>query len=145
MSHLRRPPEVSEPKTGARANRHVVDSIGDLPRGEVTFFTIGSRSIGIVRTADDRLYALRSVCPQHGAPPYAGTVCARLLDSPPRVGSTRKLKAWSGALGTATNAAWKRAERFFQPRRSASGPIGASRRHGYWRLDLKFSEHRRVG
>lgn len=55
------------------ATRHVVGPLEEFPSGETRMVEIGSRSIGVIHD-QGRFYALRNVCPHHGAPLCAGRV-----------------------------------------------------------------------
>jgi 3-phenylpropionate/trans-cinnamate dioxygenase ferredoxin subunit len=60
--------------------RHVLFPVADLPDGETRIVVVRGRSIGVVR-AGDRYFALRNVCPHHGAPLCRGTVNGTMLPS----------------------------------------------------------------
>lgn len=62
---------------------HVVAADADLPPGTVRIVEVEGRSIGIIRTSDGRVYALRNVCPHHGAPLCAGRVTGTMAVSRP--------------------------------------------------------------
>ncbi|HEY1775323.1 MAG TPA: Rieske 2Fe-2S domain-containing protein [Solirubrobacteraceae bacterium] len=53
--------------------RHVLFPASDLPEGSKRIVTVARRSIGVMRLRG-RLYALRNICPHHGAPLCEGTV-----------------------------------------------------------------------
>lgn len=61
-------------------NRHVVCRLEELQLGHPRVFTIGRREIGVVRTQDG-VYAVRNVCPHHGAQLCRGTVGGTLMPS----------------------------------------------------------------
>lgn len=60
--------------------RHTVGPLADLPPGSHRIVEVRGRSIGVFNI-DGRLYALRNVCPHHGAPLCLGTVTGRMLPS----------------------------------------------------------------
>lgn len=62
---------------------HVVAAESEVPRGSTRIVEIDGRNIGIIRTSDGRIYALRNVCPHHGAPLCAGQVTGRMSVSQP--------------------------------------------------------------
>jgi len=62
--------------------RHAVARLGDLPPGANRVVEISGRSIGIFNSKGI-LYALRNVCPHHGAPLCEGAVGGRMLPSDP--------------------------------------------------------------
>jgi nitrite reductase/ring-hydroxylating ferredoxin subunit len=64
--------------------RHVVDSVAGLPPGAHRVLEVSGRSIGVFNDGG-RIYAIRNVCPHHGAPLCAGTVSGRMLPSAPHV------------------------------------------------------------
>ena len=47
--------------------RYVVDTLSDFPEGSRRVFEAGGRSIAIFNRGD-RFFALRNICPHHGAP-----------------------------------------------------------------------------
>ena len=53
--------------------RHVVCALVDLPPGSVRTTDVAGRSVGVLNVEGD-LYALRNVCPHHGAPLCSGRV-----------------------------------------------------------------------
>lgn len=55
----------------------------DLPVGRFVVKALGRREIGVVRLADDRVYAVQNHCPHRGAPVCAGVVGATLLPARP--------------------------------------------------------------
>lgn len=63
-------------------NRHVIGSAEELPSGSRRVVTLGGRSIGVIN-AKGRLYAVRNVCPHHGAPLCEGSVAGTMLPSDP--------------------------------------------------------------
>jgi nitrite reductase (NADH) small subunit len=63
--------------------RHVVAAIAELEPGTVKIVEVEARSIGVIRSMDGRLYALRNVCPHHGAPLCLGTVTGSMAPSRP--------------------------------------------------------------
>ena len=64
--------------------RHVIDSVAGLPPGSSRVVEVNGRSIGVFND-DGRLYAIRNVCPHHGAPLCRGKVTGRMLPSRPHV------------------------------------------------------------
>lgn len=56
-----------------RAGRHVVCAVDDLPPGSSRPVEVAGRSIAVFNVEGD-LYALRNVCPHHGAPLCAGRI-----------------------------------------------------------------------
>jgi nitrite reductase (NADH) small subunit len=57
--------------------RHVVGDRADFPPGSSTLVDVNGRSVGVFNV-DGALYALRNVCPHHGAPLCLGTVTGRM-------------------------------------------------------------------
>jgi 3-phenylpropionate/trans-cinnamate dioxygenase ferredoxin subunit len=55
----------------------------DVPPGTSMIVDVAGRSIGVIRTADGRIYALRNTCPHHGAPLCLGRVTGTMQDSEP--------------------------------------------------------------
>lgn len=53
--------------------RHVVGPLEGFPEGETRIVDVQGRSIGVIHD-QGRFYALRNVCPHHGAPLCAGRV-----------------------------------------------------------------------
>jgi nitrite reductase/ring-hydroxylating ferredoxin subunit len=64
--------------------RHVVGPLDGFPSGETRIVEVGGRSIGVIHD-HGRLYALRNVCPHHGAPLCAGRVQGFMRPSDPHV------------------------------------------------------------
>ena len=64
--------------------RHVVGPLADLPPGATRIVEAGRRSIGVFNDGG-RLYALRNVCPHHGAPLCRGRVQGFMRPSAPHV------------------------------------------------------------
>jgi nitrite reductase (NADH) small subunit len=62
--------------------RHVVSSVADLPEGATRIVEVTGRSIGVLNV-DGELYAVRNVCPHHGAPLCLGPVSGTMLPSEP--------------------------------------------------------------
>lgn len=62
--------------------RHVISPVGELPSGSTRVVVLGGRSVGVIN-AGGHLYALRNVCPHHGAPLCAGAVAGTMLPSEP--------------------------------------------------------------
>ncbi len=65
-----------------RAGRHVVCAAVDLAPGTVRTTEIAGRSVGVFNVEGD-LYALRNVCPHHGAPLCAGRVTGTMRSPAP--------------------------------------------------------------
>jgi 3-phenylpropionate/trans-cinnamate dioxygenase ferredoxin subunit len=64
--------------------RHTVGPIAELLPGGRTFVEIGGRSIAVFNSKGN-LFAVRNVCPHHGAPLCEGTVVGRMQRSEPHV------------------------------------------------------------
>ncbi len=62
--------------------RHVVDAVEQMPPGTTRLVRIGGRSIGVFND-QGRFYALRNVCPHHGAPLCLGSVSGLMRPSAP--------------------------------------------------------------
>jgi 3-phenylpropionate/trans-cinnamate dioxygenase ferredoxin subunit len=75
---------TTEQPTPAQRNakRHVIGGVADFPAGGSKVVEIEGRSIGVFNV-DGKLYALRNVCPHHGAPLCAGVVTGRMVPSAP--------------------------------------------------------------
>jgi 3-phenylpropionate/trans-cinnamate dioxygenase ferredoxin subunit len=71
---------MTEAARTVRRQRHVVFAEGELEDGQTRLVEIGGRSIGVM-LAGGRYYALRNVCPHHGAPLCRGTVSGTMLPS----------------------------------------------------------------
>lgn len=65
-------------------DRHVVCPAGELPPGSTRIVELRGRSVGVYNV-EGELYALRNVCPHHGAPLCLGEVTGRMLPSEPHV------------------------------------------------------------
>lgn len=61
---------------------HRVGHIDEVPDREALIVEVGGRSIGVFKV-DDRLYAVRNVCPHKQAPLCRGTVGGTMLPSKP--------------------------------------------------------------
>jgi nitrite reductase (NADH) small subunit len=61
---------------------HAIAPVGELPSGASRIVEIGGRSIGVFNS-NGKLYAVRNVCPHHGAPLCRGTVGGRMVPSEP--------------------------------------------------------------
>ena len=61
---------------------HPIAPLVELPPGTSRIVDIGGRSIGVFNSKGT-LYALRNVCPHHGAPLCAGTVGGRMVPTEP--------------------------------------------------------------
>lgn len=66
------------------ASRHVVDTVDNLPPGSRKIVTINGRSVGVFNDLG-RFYAIRNVCPHHGAPLCLGDVEGIMRPSEPHV------------------------------------------------------------
>lgn len=62
--------------------RHVVDAVSEFPPGSRRIITLQGRSIGILNV-EGSFYAMRNVCPHHGAPLCKGEVLGTMLPSDP--------------------------------------------------------------
>lgn len=62
--------------------RHVISPTAEFQPGSSRILDIGGRSIGVYNV-DGRLYAMRNVCPHHGAPLCLGEIDGRMLPSEP--------------------------------------------------------------
>lgn len=69
-------------RTKAPPTRVVVDRLDALPPGTTRIVEVRGRSIGVIND-QGRLYALRNVCPHHGAPLCAGRVQGLMRPSEP--------------------------------------------------------------
>jgi 3-phenylpropionate/trans-cinnamate dioxygenase ferredoxin subunit len=69
--------------TTTELQRFVVARADELPPGTSRIVEVGGRSIGVIRTNEGRLYALRNACPHHGAPLCLGEVTGMMLPSGP--------------------------------------------------------------
>jgi len=72
----------SSTEAGLTESAHRVGSLADLPPGSRKILKISGREIGVLNV-DGRLYAIRNVCPHHGAPLCQGRVEGTLLPSAP--------------------------------------------------------------
>ena len=66
--------------TTQRGTRTVVARVDDFPLGARRIVEVAGRSIGVLNI-DGRYYALRNVCPHHGAPLCEGVVKGTMADS----------------------------------------------------------------
>jgi 3-phenylpropionate/trans-cinnamate dioxygenase ferredoxin subunit len=64
------------------AGRHVVCSVGELPPGARRIVSLEGREIGIFNL-EGSYYAVRNVCPHHGAPLCLGEVGGTMAPSRP--------------------------------------------------------------
>jgi len=64
------------------ATRHVVCSADDVPADTTKVVEVRGRSIGVIND-QGRLYAVRNVCPHHGAPLCRGRVQGYMKPSAP--------------------------------------------------------------
>jgi nitrite reductase/ring-hydroxylating ferredoxin subunit len=62
-------------------SRTVVCRTDDLPVGSMREVMVEGRSVLLVRSAEDRFYALRNVCPHQGAPLHRGVLDGTNLPS----------------------------------------------------------------
>ena len=70
--------------TGSETDaRHVVARAADLPPGARLITQVAGRSVGVFNVDGD-LYALRNVCPHHGAPLCEGKVSGTMLPGAPK-------------------------------------------------------------
>jgi nitrite reductase (NADH) small subunit len=60
-----------------------VGTIDDFPVNEFRVVCLEGREIGILRTEDDKVYAVRNFCPHRGAPVCDGTVGGTMIPSDP--------------------------------------------------------------
>lgn len=65
-----------------QAAKHVICSVEELPPGSRKIVDIEGRSIGVFNV-DGRYYAVRNVCPHHGAPLCLGEITGTMLPSEP--------------------------------------------------------------
>ncbi|MBF6620348.1 MAG: Rieske 2Fe-2S domain-containing protein [Patulibacter sp.] len=68
----------------ATATRHVVAPLEEFPDGETRIVEVKGRSIGVIHD-NGTFFALRNVCPHHGAPLCAGRVQGFMRPSEPHV------------------------------------------------------------
>jgi 3-phenylpropionate/trans-cinnamate dioxygenase ferredoxin subunit len=61
---------------------HAIAPVEELPPGASRIVEIGGRSIGVFNS-NGSLYALRNVCPHHGAPLCLGAVGGRMVPTEP--------------------------------------------------------------
>lgn len=64
------------------AGRHAIGTLDEFPPGSARIVEVRGRSIGVFNV-DGRFYAMRNVCPHHGAPLCLGRVTGRMLPSRP--------------------------------------------------------------
>ena len=67
-------------RTGGSSSGHVVCRLDELIPGRPHIVTIRSRQVGVVLSGD-RVYAIRNVCPHHGAELCKGTVSGTMMPS----------------------------------------------------------------
>lgn len=72
---------VSKPPRKGR-NRHVVAPVAEFGPGQKHIVEVAGRSIGVINDSG-RFYALRNVCPHHGAPLCVGRVEGFMRPSAP--------------------------------------------------------------
>lgn len=68
----------------SNAVRHVVGPAAEFAAGETRIVDVRGRSIGVIND-NGRYFALRNVCPHHGAPLCAGRVQGFMRPSEPHV------------------------------------------------------------
>jgi nitrite reductase (NADH) small subunit len=56
------------------SSRHELGSVTQIPPGEGRNFAVGSRSVTVFRTRDDRVFATQPNCPHRGGPLADGLV-----------------------------------------------------------------------
>jgi 3-phenylpropionate/trans-cinnamate dioxygenase ferredoxin subunit len=61
-----------------------VASAAELSPGTTIVVEVAGRSIGVIRTVEGSVYALRNACPHHGAPLCLGRVTGIMLASGPQ-------------------------------------------------------------
>ncbi|MFA4926956.1 MAG: Rieske 2Fe-2S domain-containing protein [Patulibacter sp.] len=66
------------------ATRHVVGPLEGFPEGETRIVDVKGRSIGVIHD-NGKFFALRNVCPHHGAPLCQGRVQGFMRPSEPHV------------------------------------------------------------
>lgn len=62
--------------------RIMLGPVNAVPDGGSKIFDVGGRSIGVFNVKG-KLYAMRNVCPHHGAPLCLGPITGRMLPSEP--------------------------------------------------------------
>jgi nitrite reductase (NADH) small subunit len=62
--------------------RYLVDRVDRMPPGTMRVLEVGGRSIGVFNHSG-QLYAIRNVCPHHGAPLCVGKVSGAMMPSGP--------------------------------------------------------------
>jgi nitrite reductase (NADH) small subunit len=62
--------------------KHIVASVADFGPGSHRLIDVNGRSIGVYNL-DGQFYALRNVCPHHGAPLCLGEVTGQMAPSQP--------------------------------------------------------------
>ncbi len=65
------------------AKRHVVCRVAELPPGERRIIKLNGVEVGVFNV-DGNLYAIRNLCPHHGAPLCLGTIGGTMLPSRPQ-------------------------------------------------------------
>jgi 3-phenylpropionate/trans-cinnamate dioxygenase ferredoxin subunit len=71
-----------ETEARPRGQRHVVGRVEEIPPGARRIVRIDGRAIGVLNV-DGRYYAIRNVCPHHGAPLCEGRIEGTMLPSAP--------------------------------------------------------------
>jgi nitrite reductase (NADH) small subunit len=64
------------------AERHAIGALEEFPAGSSRIVEVRGRSVGVFNI-DGCFYAIRNVCPHHGAPLCRGLVTGRMLPSRP--------------------------------------------------------------
>ena len=67
---------------GADVMKHLIGTIADFPVGSRRVIDVQSSSIGIFNISG-RLYAVRNLCPHHGAPLCEGSFSGTMMPSEP--------------------------------------------------------------
>jgi nitrite reductase (NADH) small subunit len=62
-----------------------VGALEDLTVGRFSLVNVDGKEVGLVRTADDRVFAVLNHCPHRGAPVCLGRVSGTMLPAPPGV------------------------------------------------------------
>jgi nitrite reductase/ring-hydroxylating ferredoxin subunit len=69
--------EIASP--AKRGRRTVICALEELPEGERRVVDINGRSVGVFHTRRGELYALRNICPHHGAQLCLGKVQSTIV------------------------------------------------------------------
>jgi nitrite reductase/ring-hydroxylating ferredoxin subunit len=62
-----------------------IGAVANFPRGEFHPASVPGKDIWVLRTPDDRWYAIKNTCPHQGAPLCFGSVTGTFLPSDPDV------------------------------------------------------------